>query len=350
MTLWTHFLAEHGAMFDGDSVASFGDVDAELVAARDHAVICDLAHLGALRVAGPDAATFLQGQLTNDVLTLVPGTSQYAAWCSPKGRVLANFVVRRIDTDRFELWLHAALALPIRKRLGMFVLRSKVTIDDVSTATVRLGVGGPDAAGVVREAFGEPPALHRLVVAGASVLTLPGGRFVAFAPQQEATALWERLSARARPAGSAVWHWLTVRTGIPVITPAVTDQFVPQALNLDVTGGVSFQKGCYTGQEIVARTQYLGRLKERLVLAHVEGLPPAPGARLYSPVFDGQACGSIVNAAPAPGGGSDLLAVLQNAARDSGDVRADAPDGRRLELLHLPYSMPDAAPPRGRIA
>src|SRR5947207_7267187 len=119
MTLWTDFLAEHGATFDDDGVTSFGDVAAELVAARDHAVICDLAHLGALRVTGPDAAIFLQGQLTNDVVTLAPGTSQYAALCSPKGRVLANFVVRRIDADTFELWLHAALTPPIHKRLRM---------------------------------------------------------------------------------------------------------------------------------------------------------------------------------------------------------------------------------------
>jgi folate-binding protein YgfZ len=158
------------------------------------------------------------------------------------------------------------------------------------------------------------------------------------------------VSARARPAGFPVWQWLSIRAGIPVITPAVADQFVPQALNLDAIDGVSFQKGCYTGQEIVARTQYLGRLKERLVLAHIEGLPPAAGTRLYSPVFDAQACGSIVNAARAPGGGSDLLAVVQNAARDSGEVYADAPDGRRLALLQLPYRLPDTAPPRGRIA
>lgn len=351
MTPWTDFLTAHGAVFDGETVISFGDAEAELAAAVDHSVFCDLASLAVLRVAGPDAAAFLQGQLTNDVAGLVPGSSQYAAWCSAKGRMLANFLVRRIDDTSFELWVDAALEATVRKRLGMFVLRSKVTIDDTSTATVRFGIGGHTAAGVVREAFGELPALHHIAAtSGAAVLALPGGRFVAFAPRSAATALWERLSARARPAGFPVWQWLTVRAGVAVITPPTADQFVPQAANLDALDGVSFRKGCYTGQEIVARTQYLGRLKERLVLAHVDGLPPAPGTRLYSPVFDAQACGSVVNAAPAPGGGSDLLAVLQQTAKDSGEVCVDAPGGRRLALLALPYPLPDAAPPRGRIA
>jgi folate-binding protein YgfZ len=134
-----------------------------------------------------------------------------------------------------------------------------------------------------------------------------------------------------------------------MITTATSDQFVPQTANFDALGGVNFQKGCYTGQEIVARTQYLGRLKERLTLAHVDGASPAPADRLYSAVFGDQACGSVVNVCPAPGGGHDLLAVLQNAARDSGDVRLAAPDGRKLALLPLPYQLPDAAPPRARI-
>jgi tRNA-modifying protein YgfZ len=351
MTPWIDSLVAHGALLEGETIVSFGDANAELVAARDHAVVCDLGALGVLRVAGTDAPAFLQGQLTNDVNALAPGTSQYSAWCSPKGRVLANFIVHRVDEHSFDLLLPAALAAPVGKRLGLFVLRSKVTIDDASATTVRLGVGGPNAATVVRDAVGALPVAHRFVAtAAASVLALPGARFIAFAQPQAALALWQQLSVRARPAGLPVWQWLTIAAGIPVITAATADQFVPQAVNFDAIDGVSFKKGCYTGQEIVARTQYLGRLKERLVLAHVDGSAPLPGARLYSPVFDDQACGSVVNAAAAPGGGSDLLAVLQVAATQSGVVRMQAPDARPLALLQLPYSVPDAAPPRGRIA
>ena len=351
MTRWSEFLAAQGAVLDGQTLVSFGDAAAELQAAQDHAVVCDLAELGMLRVAGPDAATFLQGQLTNDVAMLAPAASQYAAWCSAKGRVLANFVVSRSDDTTFELMLPATLIATVRKRLGMFVLRSKVSIEEVTSTRVRLGIGGPVAADVVGAAFGTIPALHRLAsTTTGTVMALPRGRFVATVEPQTGASLWENLKARARPAGFPAWQWLTIRAGVPVITPPTSDQFVPQAVNLDALDGISFQKGCYTGQEIVARTQYLGRLKERLIIAHVEGPPPLAGARLYSPVFDTQACGSVVNAAPAPGGGSDLVAVLQLAARDSGDVRVDAPDGRRLALLPLPYALPETAPRRGRIA
>jgi tRNA-modifying protein YgfZ len=360
MTSWIEFLIARGALFDAegvassadaDAVVSFGDAGAELVAARDHAVVSDLATVAVLRVAGADAAAFLQGQLTNDVLQLAPGASHYAAWCSAKGRMLANMVVRRVDERGFELMVPASLAAVVQKRLKMFVLRSKLTIEDVSATSVRLGIGGPSAGTVVQDAFGALPAPHRQVLAAdASVMAIPGGRFVAQSSPEAAPSMWARLTDMARPAGLPAWQWLTIRAGVPVITAATTDQFVPQAANLDALDGVNFQKGCYTGQEIVARTQYLGRLKERLVLAHVDGSPPLPGSRLYSPAFEAQACGSVVNAAPAPGGGADLLAVLQLAARDSGEVHVDAPDGRRLALLPLPYALPDAPPRRGRIA
>ena len=351
MTHWTSFLAEHGARFDHETVRSFGDSTAELEAARDHAVICDLAPLAVLRVAGPDAASFLQGQLTNDVVALAVGSSQLAVWCSPKGRVLANFLVCRVDETSFELIFSRALLEAVRKRLQMFVLRAKLSIEDASDASIRLGIGGLAAATVLGETQGAVPTLHHwsMPTAGVTLTALPGGRFMALVLSQYAETWWRMIAGVARPAGYPAWEWLTIRAGVPMITTATSDQFVPQTANFDALGGVNFQKGCYTGQEIVARTQYLGRLKERLTLAHVDAASPAPGDRLYSAVFGDQACGSVVNACPAPGGGHDLLAVLQNAARDSGDVRLAAPDGRKLALMPLPYPLPEAAAPRARI-
>ena len=351
VTHWTDFLAERGARFDRETVLSFGDSTAELEAARDHAVVCDLTPLAVLRITGPDAAAFLQGQLTNDVVGLAASSSQLAAWCSPKGRMLANFLVRRLDEATFELMFSRTLLEVVRKRLQMFVLRSKVSIEDAGAAAVRLGVGGLAAATVLGEVLGVIPAPHQWSqpTSDTAVSALPGGRFIAVVTPQRAEALWRRLAAVARPAGYSAWEWLTIRAGVPMITTATSDQFVPQTANFDALGGVNFQKGCYTGQEIVARTQYLGRLKERLTLAHVDGAPPVPADRLYSAVFGDQACGSVANVASAPGGGHDLLAVLQIAARDSGDVRLTTPDGRKLALLPLPYPLPEAAPPRARI-
>lgn len=348
---WSDFLAVHGASFDRDHVASFGAPAAELAAARDSAIVCDLSSLAVLRVAGPDAEAFVQGQFTNDVARLSPGSAQYSAWCSPKGRMLANFVLRRAGESIYELLLPALLAETIAKRLRMFVLRSRVSVDDASLQSVRLGVGGPNAGSAINQTLGGVPAVGEATSwDDVVVVAVPGPRYIVAVPPQDAPSLWDRLRAFCRPAGFAAWQWLTIRAGIPVITPPTADLFVPQAANWDALGGISFQKGCYAGQEIVARTQYLGRLKERLALAHLAGPPPAPGARLYSAAFGEQPCGTTVNAAASPDGGSDLLAVLQLAAAASGDLHLDVLDGPALRLAPLPYPLPAPSAPRGRIA
>lgn len=348
---WSDHLAARGANFDHGGVVSFGAPNSELLAARDTAVVCDLSALSVLRIAGPDAAAFLQGQFTDDVAALRPGAAEYGAWCSPKGRMLANFLIRHSGQSIFELLLPQSLGDAIAKRLRMFVLRSRVTVDDVSGESIRLGVGGPGAGDAVGKVLGAPPAVGAVASFGeALVVALPGPRYVVTVAPDDAARYWDRLVSVCQPAGVAAWQWLTIRAGIPIITASTSDLFVPQAVNWDVLRGISFQKGCYAGQEIVARTQYLGRLKERLALAHLDGVPPAPGERLYSPAFGAQACGTIVNAAAAPEGGSDVLAVLQLAAAESGDLHLGAPGGPALRLSALPYDVPAPAAPRGRIA
>lgn len=350
MSHWTTFLLAHGASFDADAVSAFGDAPGERLAARDAAVVCPLGPLGALSVSGPDAASFLQGQLTNDVTALAPGSGQLSAWCSPKGRVLANFILRCIAPDHFELLLPRLLLDSVQRRLAMFVLRAKVTLGDASEAAIRIGVGGPAAAARIAELAGAAPALLRwTAIEGGSVAALPGSRFIASVDPVAAPGLWDRLAGVARPAGFPCWRWLTVRAGVPVILPPTQDQFIPQMLNLDVLGGIGFHKGCYVGQEIVARTQYLGRLKERLSLAHAASAP-APGTRLYATAFGDQACGTVINAVAAPGGGADVLCVAQLAASAAGELRADAADGAALALLPLPYAVPLPAEPPGRSA
>ncbi|HSS69539.1 MAG TPA: folate-binding protein [Casimicrobiaceae bacterium] len=344
MTHWHESLSDRGASFDGAVVSGFGNSAAELAAARDAAVLCDLAPVAALRITGPDAEAFLQGQFTNDVSALAPGATQYSAWCSPKGRVLANFLLRRIDATTFELLLPALLLAPIRKRLSMFVLRAKVALDDASAASVRIGIAGPAARQAVESlGAGAPPLFGSVALAGGALFQVPGGRFVVTVAPESAASCWDRLAAHARPAGFECWRWLTIRAGVPVIIPATQDQFIPQAINLDALAGVSFQKGCYTGQEIVARTQYLGRLKERTVLAHTVATTVAPGMRLFSSSFSDQPCGSLLNAASAPTGGTDFLAVCQVAASASGDLRLGAADGVPLSLLPLHYELPGSS-------
>ena len=349
MTAWTDFLRARGASFDGAAVATFGNPAGELAAARDTAIVCDLAPLAAIRVAGPDAASFLQGQVTSDIEALAPGLLQLSAWCSPKGRVLANFLVRCIDARHFELLLPRLLLESIRRRLSMFVLRSKVAIDDASGERLRIGIGGPAALQCIAAAGGAPPApYHSTAIDGGTIAALPGSRFIASIAPAEAPALWDRLTG-ACAAGFQCWRWLTIRAGVPMILPPTQDQFIPQMLNLDALGGISFGKGCYAGQEIVARTRYLGRLKERLALGHSDTVP-APGARLYAPAFGDQPSGTVINANAAPGGGGEFLFVAQIAAIAGGELRLDAIDGPAVFLLPLPYALPEAIAPRGRIA
>jgi len=223
------------------------------------------------------------------------------------------------------------------------VLRSKVTIDDRSVEDVRIGVGGPTAAAALRAASIDTPGQFQCrSLEGGLIVAVPGSRYIAVIQSAFAELFWDRISSVARPAGFPVWQWLTVHAGIPIVTAATSDHLVPQMANWDALDGVSFRKGCYTGQEIVARTQYLGRLKERTFLAHIDAPPPAPGEKLYSSAFGEQSCGIVLNAAAAPGGGSDLVAALQIAAAQSGDIRIGSPTGTPIALLPLPYAVPGA--------
>jgi len=305
-------------------------------------IYCDLAPLALLDIVGEDAATFLQGQLSNDVTALSPGAAQYTSYNSPKGRMLANFVLWR-EAVVYRALLPGDLAEPVRKRLSMYVLRAKVKLTDASSGSARIGIGGADATRAVTGALGVTPAPFAVATVGsASVLALPGPRYVIVAPAAEATALRARLGAHAAEASFALWRWLTIRAGVPVVTAATQDQFVAQAANWDALGGISFRKGCYTGQEIIARMQYLGRLKERSFLFHGDAPAVVSGSRLYSATFGDQAAGTVVDAAPAPSGGYDLLAVAQIAAVEADDLRVGTADGPPLTREPLPYAIPQS--------
>lgn len=316
-------------------------------AARESAVLCDLAPLAVLSIAGADAATFLQGQLSNDVKRLASGQWQATTFNSPKGRVLANFLLWREDNGYGAL-IPQDVADSVRKRLSMYVLRSKVTLADVSPSYVRHGMAGPTSKTILGPLFAAAPAMQGVLEAdGTRILGLAGERFVILTPVAGAKALLTALRTHAAPAPFTLWQWLAIRAGEPMVTAATQDQFVLQAVNLDALDGVSFDKGCYTGQEIIARTQYLGRLKERLFGWHASVAAVEPGARLYSHVFGDQSCGMVVNAAPGPDGGVDLLAVAQIAAAEAGDVRIGSLQGPLLEPIALPYAVPQpSAPPR----
>ncbi len=308
----------------------------------DGTIVAALAHFGLLQFAGADAQAFLQGQLSCDVAALAPGQATYGSYNTPKGRVLASFLLWR-DEAGYTMQLPRSLCEPIRKRLSMYIMRSKVTAHDASDDFCLIGVAGASAQAVLQPLFPVLPAgpLTMTTTGRARLLQLESTRFLVVAAAGHGRELGNALGVSAATASEATWDLTNIRAGIPFITPATQDAFVPQMANLDLIGGVSFTKGCYPGQEIVARMHYLGRLKQRMYVANIAGDAVAqPGDRLYSADTGDQAAGTIVSAAPSPDGGQDVLAVLQTASYGTGDVRLASLAGPKLKFFALPYKIP----------
>jgi tRNA-modifying protein YgfZ len=302
---------------------------------------CELSQLGLIRFSGEEARVFLHNQLTCEVEGLGPGRSTYGAYCTPKGRMLASFLLWRTDEGYF-MQLPSSLREPIQKQISKYILRSKVKAADVTAEWSLIGVMGKDATALVQRVSGlAPQAVHEVAQApNVMVIRLPGDRFEIAVAHDKTPAMHQALASGAEKVDAEHWERQIIRAGVPVIVPATQEQFVPQMVNLDLIGGVSYEKGCYPGQEIVARMHYRGTLKQRMYLASIaSGEHPQPGEKLYSPDFGEQACGTVVNAAPSPEGGHDLLAVIQISAAERGNLHWKAPDGPALELLELPYGV-----------
>ena len=337
---WQTFLQRQHAHLQEGAVLHFGNPQEELAATQNHTVLCDLSQFGVLKVSGEDAQSFLQNMLSSDVREVSAQQAQISSLSTPKGRMLATFLIWQTDADYF-LHFSRGLCAAILKRLSMYVLRSKVKIEEVSDGVICLGISGDGATALLQQHFGSAPQNSLAVEQhdNASVVCVGVQRYQINTTAQHAPALWQNLLASARAAGSPCWDWLNIRNGIPVVLPATQEQFVPQMANLELIGGVNFKKGCYPGQEIVARMQYLGKSKRRMYLAHIEGNAQA-GNQLYSAEVEGQICGMVANAAPAPGGGCDLLAVIQISSRDAQSVHLGSLQGETLQFLPLPYSIP----------
>lgn len=321
-----------------ESRLGFGRPDAELRSAQSGSVVAPLTHLATLGFAGADAEAFLQGQLTCDVHGLDSVHATLGCYCTPQGRMLANFVLWR-DGNGLRMALSADIAGAIQKRLRMFVLRSKVEISMSDADPVLLGVAGPAGARALNDTIGAAPAdpmdLHSND--GATAIRLSGERFLVAVQLQRAIALWQELTGTLGAVGTAAWQWLDILAGMPLVTGPTQDQFVPQMTNFELIGGISFNKGCYAGQEVVARTQYRGKVKRRMYLAHIAGAAAQAGDRVVGGDDSEPAGGVVVNAAPSPEGGSDVLAVLQSASLGARTLRLNTPDGPTLELRTLPY-------------
>lgn len=336
---WQAYLQARNAVIQDGCITHYGDAAAELKSTCSGTVLADLSHFGLIHFSGEDAQVFLQGQLSCDVRKIDPANAQYGSYCTPKGRMLASFLMWH-DGGGYIMQLPSALQMAIRKRLAMFILRAKVELADSSDTLVRMGVAGSRSAALLTEVLGTVPDAHLGVIHAeqGSIIRLGQDRFELVALPEQASALWQHLSTEATPVGAPCWNWLEIKAGIPVIMPATQEQFIPQMVNLEAIGGVSFQKGCYPGQEIVARTQYLGKVKRRMYLANIQSAKPvAAGDELFSADITEQSSGMVVNAAPSPDGGFDVLAVIQTSSVEAGKIHWQALDGPSLKIMPLPY-------------
>lgn len=334
---WSTFLAERGAVFD-DTAVRFAPA-----ASAEATVMVPLTHLGLLRSRGDDSAAFLHNLFSNDVKKLAPDAAQWTSFNTPKGRMLANFLLWGTPTDHW-LAVSADIRAAILKKLSMYVLRSKVKLADVSDEFALIGLAGPLAADLMTRGGLQAPGEDMRQATGDAgvVVRLNADAFVLALPVADAPACFERLQRLgAQPAGTAAWQLAMIRAGIPLITLATQEEFVAQMLNYELIGGVSFNKGCYPGQEIVARTQYLGKLKKRMYRVSIEtDTPPHVGTDLYTPGFGDQSAGKLVTVAPAASGGFEALAVMQMSCAEAGEARLGSPNGPRLAFLDLPYALP----------
>ena len=298
-----------------------------------------LADWGVIRASGEDARKFLHGQLTQDVEHLETAHARLAGFCSAKGRLLATFVMWLRAPDEVMLACSADLLPVVLKRLQMFVMRAKCKLSDASAEWPLWGLAGSQTLGALGDAA--PHAVWaRLALPAVDALRLPDAMVDGTAVPR---LLWAGAAPPALPALAAeAWSWLEVKSAVPRVTAATAEQFVPQMVNLELVGGVNFQKGCYPGQEVVARSQYRGTLKRRAQVLESE-VALQPGQEVFNDTDPDQPAGMVVLSGNLPGGAHAALVELKLSALQAGALHAGAASGPLLTLTPLPYAIPAEA-------
>ncbi len=296
---------------------------------------CPLPDWGVIQAQGDDAANFLHNQLSNDVLLLPVGQSRLAAFCSAKGRMQASFILVKTAPDTVLLVLSLDLLAQTLKRRSMFVLRAKVKMSDATGQWQLCGLMGDSA----RAAVGQAAPWQTTAQDGAHAVALyPAVLGESHIPR----ALWIAPAGHALPAGADVstdvWSWSEVMSGVTLVSQPVFEAFVPQMLNYESVGGVNFKKGCYPGQEVVARSQFRGTLKRRTALVH-SPVALSAGQDIFTPADPEQPCATVVLCAARPDGqGFDALVSGTTESLQTG-WRVGSSEGDALALLPLPYPL-----------
>jgi folate-binding protein YgfZ len=289
-----------------------------------------LSHLGVIAVTGEDAASFLQGQLTQDFVLLGPSEARLAAFCTSKGRMQASFIGYKSGAGEILLVVSRDILAATLKRLSMFVLRAKAKLRDASAEFELFGLAG-DAA-----RHPQLQAPWQLAPSGDAM------RVSLYPADGQPRALYVAPAGQAHPPGPALapelWQWSEVRSGVAMITAPISEALVPQMLNYESVGGVNFKKGCYPGQEVVARSQFRGTLKRRAYLAH-SAEPLRAGEELFHESDPTQPCGLVAEATPAPAGGWDAIVSIQIAAAQGGALTSGTAQGPAVTVQPPPYPL-----------
>jgi len=341
LSSWLDFLSKQGAQ----GVPAGATTASESAAAMSpkllgNGFITPLIDHGILSVSGQDAINFLQNQLTNDLASLDQHHAQLSGYCAANGRLLATVLLWKSE-ERVLMLLPQSLLASFQKRLQMFVLRAKVQLEDVSSAVVAIGLGvAPqhplELAGLPAKPFELSDSFNGQLIRMPDAVGLT--RHLWVGPQEHAPALWAKAATQLTIASPAAWHWTQIQAGFPQILEPTREKFVPQMVNFELIGGVDFRKGCYPGQEIVARSQYLGKLKRRMHLATANATMVLPGTEIFSDADPGQPCGMVVNAELGPDGRLACLVEMKLELLGS-NIYLQSLDGPRLEFEALPYSL-----------
>ena len=346
-TDWKNYLQDKGAELTEDGAFRFNEAATDNQKAMDTDIICDLSQFSTLVVAGEDAVDFMQGQFTNDVQKVDAQNSQLNAFCNNKGRMTANFRLFNYQQNYFFSVRNDLVQTSI-EHLQNYILRAQVVIQDVSEQLIHLGVSGDNAKKLLtpfieisnHEIDGVSFNDDYIAIHVASAQADKNPRYEIFCSAEHAKTLWNAINAQAEAVNSSSWDYLNIHAGLPFIDSHSSEEFVPQMVNMDLINGVSFTKGCYTGQEIVARMHYLGKLKKRCYKVFVDSEDkPATGDKLFAEnARAGQNTGMIIQAEKNPQAGYDALAVIQTADTESKLFLNDA-DGPAVTVKKLPYSL-----------
>jgi len=340
MTSWNEFLVASGGRLSDGVAMSFGETPADYPALATGTIVADLGNEGVLAVEGVDGAKFLQGQTTCDLNAISSTATIAGAFCNPKGRVIADFRAIAMSADRILLAMHRGLVSITQHTVSKYAAFFKVRLTDRSADYRQFGIAGPDANTLLAKHFPNLPTNPGAVVNqnDALAVRLDKDRFLILATHELAISLWDKLTVVARPVGQPLWQLLNIRAGQGRVFSATSGEFVPQMLNFQATGAISFKKGCYTGQEVVARMQYLGKLKRhmyRLILA--SSAVPEPGAAVFVP-GDSQSVGTLVYAAPVTAHECEALVVLKDDVLKSSTLLFGA-DSVAVRTADLPYTL-----------